>query len=182
MALQLAQKEAIVRDVGAAAASATSAVLADYRGMTVQELTELRARARDSGVMLRVVRNTLLKRAVKGTEFECLEAAASGPTLLAFSGEEPGSAARLLKEAAEQLAALDVKAVSVGGRIYPAEDIDRVASLPTKDGALAMLMSVLLAPLTKLAVALNDVPGQLVRTLAAVGEQAGQSDPESGTD
>jgi large subunit ribosomal protein L10 len=173
MALQLAQKEAIVADVHAAAAGATSALLADYRGLTVQEMTELRARARDAGVTLRVVRNTLLKRAVKGTDFECLEAAASGPTLLAFSTDEPGSAARLFKDAAAQLDALDVKAVSVGGRIYPAEDLDRVASLPTKEGALAMLMSVLLAPVTKLAVALNDVPSQLVRTLAAIGEKRG---------
>ena len=171
MALQLAQKEHIVADVHEAAAQALSAVLADYRGMSVEDMTELRRKARESGVGLRVVRNTLLRRAVAGTELECLGDAAVGPTLLALSQDDPGAAARLLKDAAAELEALDVKAVSIGGQVYPAEDIDRVASLPTKDGAIAMLMSVLLAPATKLAVALSDVPTRLARVVAAVGDQ-----------
>ncbi len=168
MALQLEQKRAIVAEVNQAAAGALSAVLADYRGLTVAELTELRQQARQSGVYLRVVRNTLLRRAVVGTAYECLGEAATGPTMLAFSNNEPGSAARLLKEAAGRLNDLDVKAVSIDGQVYSAEHIDRLASLPTRDEAIAKLMAVLRAPIAKLASTLSDVPGKLTRTVAAV--------------
>lgn len=171
MALQLAQKEAIVADVRSAAEVGQAAVLADYRGLTVEELTALRRQARDSGVYLRVVRNTLLKRAVAGTEYECLGPAANGPTMLAFSNDEPGAAARLLRTAAEDLEALDVKAVAIGGQLLPATDIDRLASLPSREEALAQLMAVMRAPIAKLARTLSDVPGKLVRTVAAIGEQ-----------
>ena len=174
MALRLAQKQTIVAEVQAAAGDALAAVLVDYRGLNVAEITDLRRRARESNVYVRVVANNLLKRAVAGTEYECLQEAANGPTLLAFSREEPGSAARLFKEAAAQHEALDVKAVAIGGRVYPAADIDRLASLPTKDGAIAMLASVLQAPLAELARTLNAVPASLARVLAAVGEQKGQ--------
>ena len=174
MALRLAQKQTIVAEVQAAAGDALAAVLVDYRGLNVAEITDLRRRARESNVYVRVVANNLLKRAVAGTEYECLQEAANGPTLLAFSREEPGSAARLFKEAAAQHEALDVKAVAIGGRVYPAADIDRLASLPTKDGAIAMLASVLQAPLAELARTLNAVPASLARVLAAVGEQKSQ--------
>lgn len=171
MALQLAQKEAIVADVRSAAEAGQAAVLADYRGLTVEELTALRRQARDRGVYLRVVRNTLLKRAVAGTEYECLGPAASGPTMLAFSTGEPGAAARLLRAAAEDLEALDVKALAIGGQLLPATDIDRLASLPSREEALAQLMAVMRAPIAKLARTLSDVSGKLVRTVAAIGEQ-----------
>lgn len=171
MALRLEQKQTIVAEVQAAAGDALAAVLADYRGLNVAEITDLRRRARESNVYVRVVANTLLKRAVAGTEYECLQEAASGPTLLAFSREEPGAAARLFKEAAAEHEALDVKAVAIGGRVYPAADIDRLASLPTREGALAMLASVLQAPVAKLVRTLNTVPANLARVLAAVGEQ-----------
>lgn len=170
MALQLEQKQAIVADVKAAAGNALSAVVADHRGVTVAEMTDLRRRARESGVYLRVVRNTLLKRAVSGTEYECLADVAVGPTMLAFSNDDPGSAARLLKEAARDIEELDLKALSIGGKLLPADDIDRVASLPTRDEAIAMLMSVMQAPVAKLARTLMEVPGKLTRTLAAVRE------------
>lgn len=168
MALQLEQKKAIVSDVNAAAASALAAVLADHRGVSVAEMTDLRRRARESGVYLRVVRNTLLKRAVEGTGFACLTEVASGPTMLAFSHDDPGSAARLLKDAAEEIAELDVKALSIGGQLLPADAIDRVASLPTREQALGMLISVMQAPVAKLVRTLSDVPGKLTRTVAAV--------------
>lgn len=171
MALQLAQKQAIVADVRTAAEAGLAAVLADYRGLTVEELTALRSQARANGVYLRVVRNTLLKRAVAGTEYECLGPAASGPTMLAFSNDEPGAAARLLRAAAADLEALDVKAVAIGGQLFPAEDIDRLAALPSREEALAQLMAVMRAPIAKLAQALRDVPAKLVRTVAAIGEQ-----------
>ena len=116
MALRLAQKQAIVAEVNKAAASALSAVLSDYRGLTVEEMTALRAKARAAGVYLRVVRNSLAKRALAGTDYECLDEALVGPSMLAFSQEDPGSAARLLKDYAEEYDALEVKALSIGGR------------------------------------------------------------------
>ena len=170
MALQLEQKQAIVADVNAAAGNALAAVIADHRGVNVAEMTDLRRRAREAGVYLRVVRNTLLKRAVVGTEYECLAEVAAGPTMLAFSNDDPGSAARLLKEAARDIEQLDVKAIAIGGELLPANDIDRIASLPTRDAAIAMLMSVMQAPIAKLARTLKEVPGKLTRTLAAVGD------------
>ena len=168
MALRLEQKREIVAEVNQAAGSALSAVLADYRGLTVSEMTEMRAKARSSGVYLRVVRNTLAKRAVEGTQYECLNEALVGPTLLAFSKDEPGSAARLIKDCAKDYEALEVKALSIDGILLDAGQLDRVAKLPTKDEAIALLMAVLQAPITKLARTLNEVPGKLVRTLAAV--------------
>ena len=171
MALRLEQKQQIVAEVNEVAASALSAVIADYRGLTVTEMTEMRVKARESGVYLRVVRNTLAKRAVEGTEYECLNDAFVGPTLLAFSQEDPGAAARLIKEYAKDYAELEVKALSIGGTLLNADQLDRVAKLPTLDEARSMLMSVMQAPVVKLARSLNEVPGKLVRTIAAVRDQ-----------
>jgi large subunit ribosomal protein L10 len=171
VALRLDQKQQIVAEVNEVAASALSAVIADYRGLTVAEMTEMRVKARESGVYLRVVRNTLAKRAVEGTEYECLNEAFVGPTLLAFSQEDPGAAARLIKEYAKDYAELEVKALSIGGALLGANQIDRVAKLPTLDEARSMLMSVMQAPVVKLARSLNEVPGKLVRTIAAVRDQ-----------
>ena len=171
MALGLEQKQQIVAEVNEVAASALSAVVADYRGLTVAEMTEMRVKARESGVYLRVVRNTLAKRAVEGTEYACLDETLVGPSLLAFSTEDPGSAARLLKDYAKQHDALEVKALSIGGELIAADQIDRVAKLPTLNEARAMLMSVMLAPVTKLTRTINEVPGKLVRTIAAIKAQ-----------
>ena len=171
MALRLEQKQAIVAEVNEAAQNALAAVLSDYRGLTVAEMTEMRAKARANGVYLRVIRNTLAKRAIAGTEYECLNEAFVGPTMVAFSQEDPGAAARLIKDYAKEFDALEVKALSIGGELLEASQLDRVATLPTRDEALALLMSVMQAPVTKLARTLNEVPGKLVRTLAAVGEQ-----------
>ncbi len=170
MALRLRQKEAIVAEVNAAAAASPSAVLADYRGMSVSEMTALRAQARAQEVTLRVVRNTLARRAVAGTEHECLTDALSGPTLLVLANEEPGSAARLIVNTVKEYDQLEVKALSIGGALLPATELERVAALPDLDGARAMLMAVLLAPISRLAATLNETPAKLVRTLAAVGE------------
>ena len=171
MALKLEQKQTIVAEVNEAAGSAMSAVLADYRGLTVAQMIEMRAKARASGVYLRVVRNTLAKRAIEGTEYECLTEALVGPTLLAFSQEDPGSAARLLADYVKEFKKLEVKALSIGGELLGADQLSRIAELPTRDGALALLMSVMLAPITKLARTLNEVPAKLVRTVAAVRDQ-----------
>lgn len=171
MALRLEQKQQIVAEVNEIAASALSAVVADYRGLTVAEMTDMRVKARDNGIYLRVVRNTLAKRAVEGTDYECLDEVFVGPTLLAFSQEDPGSAARLLKDCAKEYDALEVKALAIGGEMLTADQIDLVAKLPTLDGARALLLSVLQAPITKFARTLNEVPGKLVRTVAAVRDQ-----------
>ena len=171
MALRLEQKQAIVAEVNQAAGDALSAVVSDYRGLTVSQMTDLRAKARDAGVYLKVVRNTLARRAIEGTEYECLDEALVGPTLLAFSQEDPGAAARLIKEYAKENQALEVRALSIGGQLLAAGDIDRVAKLPTRDEALAMLMATMIAPIGKLARTFNDVPGKLVRVVAAVRDQ-----------
>lgn len=147
MALKLEQKQAIVAEVNQAAGKALSAVVADYRGLTVGEMTELRAKARSSGVYLKVIRNTLAKRAMEGTDYECLKTALVGPTLVAFSQQDPGAAARLLKEYSKTFVRLEVKAVSIGGALFGADQLDRVATLPTRDEALSLLMAVMQAPI-----------------------------------
>lgn len=178
MALRLEQKQTIVAEVGAEARKAHSAVLADFRGLAVVDMTELRAKARREGVYLRVVRNSLARRAVEGTDYECLSDALEGPTLLALSLDEPGSAARLMKACVDEYEALEVKALAIGGTLLAASEIDRVAELPTRGEALGLLMSVMLAPIGKMVRTLNEVPGQLARTLAAVGE-AKKAQPDS---
>lgn len=171
MALRLEDKKAIVAEVNEVASSALSAVLADYRGTDVTKLTALRKTARESGVYLRVVRNTLAKRAVKGTEFECLAEAFTGPSILAFSVEDPGAAARLLKDFAKGTETFEIKALAVGGVMLDASQIDKLAKLPTRDQAIAMLMSVMNAPVTKLARTLKEIPTKVTRAVAAVRDQ-----------
>ena len=168
MALSFAEKEAIVSEVAEVAASAYSAVTAEYIGLSAEEMTDLRAKARTGGVYLRVVKNTLARRAVNGTDYECLQDTLTGPLVLAFSQEDPGAAARVLKDFAKENDKLVIKALSVSGQLMAASEIDRLASLPTKEQAISMLMSVMQAPITKLARSLNEVPGKLVRTVAAV--------------
>lgn len=175
MAIRLEDKKQIVSEVNQAASSALSAVLADYRGVTVSNLTALRKSARDNKVYLRVVRNTLLKKAVAGTDFECIGGVLFGPTILAFSQEDPGAAARVLKDFAKEHSAFQIKALSVGGKLLHASQIDVLASLPTHSQALSMLMSVTLAPITKLARTLNEVPAKVTRGVAAVRDQKQQA-------
>jgi large subunit ribosomal protein L10 len=168
MALSFAEKEAIVSEVAEIAASAYSAVTAEYIGLSAEEMTELRAKARSGGVYLRVVKNTLARRAVNGTDYECLQDTLTGPLLLAFSQEDPGAAARVLKDFAKGNNKLVIRALSVSGQLLAASEIDRLASLPTKEQAISMLMSVMQAPIAKFARTLNEVPGKLVRTVVAV--------------
>ena len=171
MALSLEEKKAVVSEVAEIAAAAHSAVAAEYRGLTVGEMTELRARARDGGVYLRVVKNTLAKRAVEGTEFECMQDGLTGPQQLAFSQEEPGAAARLVKDFAKEHDRLVPRLVAFGGKMLDASDLDRLAKMPTRDQAISLLMAVMKAPTEKLVRTLNEVPGKLVRTVAAIRDQ-----------
>lgn len=170
MALKLEDKKVIVAEVNEAAGNALSAVVADYRGMEVGALTEMREKARHGKIYLRVVRNTLAKRAVAGTEFECLTDALVGPSLIGFSLEEPSAAAKLFKDIAKDNDKLEIRARAIGGQLLDASQVDAVAKLPTKDEAIAMLMSVMTAPVAKFVRTMNEVPGKLVRTVAAVGE------------
>ena len=171
MAIRLEDKQQIVSEVNQAASSALSAVLADYRGVSVEDMTALRKNARENNVYLRVVRNTLLKRAVADTEFECIQEVLVGPTILAFSQEDPGAAARVLKDFSKENDDFEIKALSVGGQLMDASQIDVLAKLPTLDQARSMLMSVMLAPVNKLARTMNEVPSKVTRAVAAVRDQ-----------
>jgi len=171
MPLNLDDKKALVAEVNAVAAKAQSLVAAEYRGLTVTEMTELRAKARGQGVYMRVVKNTLARKAVAGTQFENVGAVLKGPLVLAFSKDDPGAAARLVKAFAKDHEKLVATAISLGGQLLSVKDLDRVASLPTREQALAMLMGTIKAPIQKLASTLSAAPSKLVRTLAAVKEQ-----------
>jgi len=160
VALNLESKKAVVEEVSTYAAKALSAVAAEYRGLTVSEFTELRKTARKNGIYLRVVKNTLAKRAVAGTEFECMQEGLVGPLLIAFSMEDPGAAARLISDFAKTHDKLIAKVVAIGGQSYGASELARLARLPTRDQGISMLMSVMKAPVEKLA-----------RTLAAIRDE-----------
>ncbi|MFV1973288.1 MAG: 50S ribosomal protein L10 [Thiohalobacterales bacterium] len=175
MALTLEEKKAVVAEVGEVAKSAWSAVAAEYCGLTVEELTNLRIKARADNVYLRVVKNTLARRALSDTDFECMIDRLTGPLILAFSQEDPGAAARVAKDFAKEHDKFEVTMLSVGGELLEATDIDRLAKLPTRDQALSMLMSVMQAPVAKFVRTLNEVPGKLVRTTAAVRDQKQQA-------
>lgn len=171
MAIQLEGKKAIVAEVNEAASGALSVVLADYRGVDSGDMTALRAKAREQNVYLRVVRNTLAKRAVQGTDFECVSEVLVGPTLFAFSMEDPGAAARLLKDFSKENDNFEIKALAVGGELLGGEQIDRLAKLPTRDEALSQLAGTIQAPITKLARTFNEVPSKVTRAVAAVRDQ-----------
>lgn len=168
MALTLEQKKAVVAEVAEVAKIAHSAVAAEYRGIPVGKMTEMRAKARNEGVYLKVAKNTLVKRAVEGTEFECMADELTGPLLFAFSVEDPGAAARLIKSVAKDENKLVVRLVAMGARLHDPSEIERLASLPTRDQAIAMLMGVMKAPIEKFVRTLAEPHARLVRTLAAV--------------
>jgi large subunit ribosomal protein L10 len=170
MALSLEDKKALVAEVNAVAVSAQSAVAAEYRGLTVAQVTALRAKARGEGVYVRVVKNTLARKAVEGTEFQCLKSALTGPLILAFSRTDPGAAARIVKEFSKTNEKLVTRAVAIGGTLYGAADLDRLANLPTLDQARAILLGVLQAPGTKLVRTLAEPAALLARVCAARGK------------
>jgi len=171
MALNLEDKKALVAEVAEVAAKAHSVVAAEYRGLTVTQMTELRAKARKSGVYVRVVKNTLARKALAGTSFEAVGPKLKGPLVLAFSKDDPGAAARVVKDFSKANDKLVATLVSLGGQVLPAKAIDTVASLPTREQALSMLLGTLKAPSQKLVSTLAAVPSKLVRTLAAVRDQ-----------
>lgn len=171
MAIGLEDKKAIVASVNETAANALSLVIADARGVTVGAMDALRKQARENGVKLQVVRNTLARRAVQGTSFECVSDVLVGPSLFGFSMTDPGAAARLFKDFAKQQEKFEVKALSVGGKLLDASQLDTLATLPTLEQALGQLASVIIAPVTKLVRTFNEVPSKVTRAVAAVRDQ-----------
>jgi large subunit ribosomal protein L10 len=166
--LNLEQKKAVVAEVAEVASTAYSAIAAEYRGLSVGEMTELRAKAREAGVYIRVVKNSLARRAVENTDFACMKDELTGPLVMAFSQEDPGAAARVIKDFAKDHSKLVVKVVSLGGKLLAVSDLEALSKMPTYEQAVSMLMAVMKAPVEKLARTINEVPGKLVRTVAAV--------------
>jgi large subunit ribosomal protein L10 len=166
--LKLEDKKTIVSEVAGVAKQAVSLIAAEYSGLTVSQLTGLRKSARAAGVYMRVVRNTLARRALEGTQFACIQEELVGPLVLAFSKEDPGAAARLIKEFVKENEKLKVKALAIEGQLLPPEGLNKLASLPTRDEAIAQLMSVMKAPITKLVRTMAGPHTKLVRTIAAI--------------
>jgi large subunit ribosomal protein L10 len=168
MVLKLEDKKTIVSEVAGVAKQAVSLIAAEYSGLTVAQLTGLRRSAREAGVYIRVVRNTLAKRALEGTQFACMQQELVGPLVLAFSKEHPGAAARLIKEFARDNEKLKVRALAIEGQLLPPEGLNKLASLPTRDEAIAQLMFVMKAPITQLVRTMAEPHAKLVRTIAAI--------------
>jgi len=168
MPLSFAEKEVVVAEISEVAANAYSAVASEYSGLTVIEMTELRAEARKAGVFLRVVKNNLARRAVEGTDFACMQDGLTGQLILAFSQEDPGAAARVINDFSKDHKKLVVKLVSIGGKLLDPSEIGTLAKMPTYDQAISLLMAVMKAPVEKLTRTINEVPGKLVRTVAAI--------------
>ena len=171
MSLTLEQKQAVVAEVAAVAAAAPAVIAAEYSGLNVAEMTALRRSARDAGIYLKVVRNTLARRALEGTQFDCMRGTLTGPLLLAFSNEEPGSAAKVISDFAKENKKLVVRLVSLDGRLLDSTDIERVASLPSLNQARSMLLGLLQAPLGKFLRVLSEPEAKLLRLLDARREQ-----------
>lgn len=157
MALRIEDKKAIVAEVAEKVSSALSAAVADYRGLTVNEMTSLRVEARKSGVYLIVVRNNLARLAVKGTDLECLSDALVGPLVLALSMDAPGAAAKLFKNFQKDHKSFEVKNLVMAGELFGPEKLDDFAKIPTRDEALAILLNIMQAPVTNLARTLKEV-------------------------
>jgi len=168
MPLNFAQKEAVVAEVANVAQSAYSALAAEYRGLTVAQMTDLRTKAREAGVYVRVVKNTLARRALADTDFACMSDVLTGPLVLAFGQDDPGSVARVAKDFAKGHDRFQVRVIALSGQLLEPTDLDKVAKMPTYDEAISLLMGTMKAPIQKLASTLNEVPGKLVRTIAAV--------------
>ena len=171
VALSKSEKEKIVGEVREVASNASSLVISDARGLKVSELSEVRQKATQSGIHIQVIKNSLAKLAFEGTDFGCSDEVLVGPSLFAFSFEEPGAAAKLLKTYAKNFDNLDIKALVVEGQLLDGSQIDILASLPSKDEAYGLIANVLQAPIGKFATLLNEVPSKLARVLTAVQDK-----------
>jgi large subunit ribosomal protein L10 len=167
MSLNIEQKKAIVLEVAEIAEKAPSAIAAEYSGLNVAEMTALRQSARDAGIFLRVVRNTLARRAFEGTSFDCMRDELVGPLLLAFSNDEPGSAAKVIQDFSKENDKLVVKLIALDGKLFGASDLERVAKIPSLNDARSMFLGLMQAPLGKFVRVLSEPEGKFVRVLAA---------------
>ncbi|NQY27601.1 MAG: 50S ribosomal protein L10 [Piscirickettsiaceae bacterium] len=168
MAMNLDGKKAVVAEVAEVATTAYSAIAAEYHGLSVTDMTELRIAARNENVYLRVIRNTLAKRAVEGTDFACMQDGMTGPLVFGFSQEDPGAVARVMSEFSKEHEKFEVKMLSLGGKLLPATDLEKLAKMPTKDQAIGILMGTMKAPIEKFVRTLVAPTSKMVRTLAAV--------------
>ncbi|HAQ50257.1 MAG TPA: 50S ribosomal protein L10 [Gammaproteobacteria bacterium] len=168
MALNLDGKKAVVAEVSEIASQAYSAIAAEYSGLSVSDMTSLRNAAREQNVAIRVVRNTLARRAVEGTDFACMQEGMVGQLVYGFSMEDPGAVARVMSQFSKEHDQFEVKMVALSGNLYAASEIDRLAKMPTKDQAIAILMGTMKAPVEKLVRTLVAPTSKMVRTLAAV--------------
>jgi len=171
VALNFESKNVIVDQVGTTALNALSLVIDDATRVNVTQMTILREKAREQNIEIRVVRNTLAKLAVKGTDLECLSEVLTGPSVFGFSMEDPGAAARLFKEFAKDNDKFEVKALSSSGQLLDNGKIDVLAKLPTLEQALGQLACVTLAPITKLVSTFNEVPTKVTRVVGAVRDK-----------
>lgn len=168
MPLSLEQKKDELAEIKVLGDEAMSSVLVDYRGISSNQMTDLRKKARTNNIKLKVLRNRLAKQAFKGNNLSCVEDILVGPTLLATSTEDLGAPARLIKEFIDENKILEVKGLTVQDQFLKPEKLKEVTSLPTYEQAIATLMSMMLAPATALARALNETVAKLVRTVSAI--------------
>jgi large subunit ribosomal protein L10 len=167
LSLNLQQKEAVVAEVAKRVTGAQAIVLAENRGLTVADVTQLRAKARASGVYFRVVKNTLVRRAVVDTPFAQLADQMSGP--LAYGiGTDPVAVAKVLNDFAKGNEKFVIRAGAMPGQMMSAKDVAALASLPSREELLAKLVATMQAPIAKFVRTLNEVPAKFVRTVAAV--------------
>lgn len=171
MSMNIEQKKAIVDEVAEIADASPAAIAAEYIGLNVAEMTELRQSARDAGIYLKVVRNTLARRALEGTKFDCMRAQLIGPLLLAFSNDEPGSAAKVIRDFSKTNDKLVVKLIALDGNLFEAADLDRVANIPTLEQARSMFLGLLQAPMGKFVRILAEPEAKFTRVLAARRDQ-----------
>lgn len=173
--LSLDEKKVIVADVASHAATAQSAIAAEYLGLTVGQMTRLRSKAREAGVYVRVVKNTLARRAVAETGFACMQDGFSGPLLLAFSIEDPTAAARVMTDFAKEHDKLVIRIVALPGKLLAPEDAKRLADMPTRDQAISLLMAAMQAPIAQFVRTLAEPANKLARTIDAVRDQKQQA-------
>ena len=166
MGLSLEQKQAMVSEVAAKLQGAQSVIVAEYRGLNVERVTQLRSKARKSGVWLRVLKNTLARRAVKGTPFEKLSDQMVGPLMYGIS-QDPVAGAKVLSEFAKENELFVIKAGAMPNAVMSAQDIKALSQLPSREELIAKLLGTMQAPVAKLVRTMNEVPSKFVRTLAA---------------
>ncbi|MEE9424350.1 MAG: 50S ribosomal protein L10 [Methylococcales bacterium] len=171
MALRLEEKKIVVTEVAEIATHALSAIAVNYQGLSVGEMTEFRQQARDANVSVRVIKNSLARRALVGTEFECMSEGLVGPLAFAFSMDDPAAAARIIKEFSKDHPKMETSLVSLDGKLFDVSELERLSKLPTYEQGLAMIMGVMKAPIEKFVRTLSEPHAKLARTLAAVRDQ-----------